>query len=117
MRKQIYTLSFLLLCASTLDGCAVAPPDVPVCIEDDISTGFCVHTMSGRQITVDDTHLLNGKTWLDQRPYMLLLPIDSWVELKKFIIDACKLTNCSQDVASWQRSVEAIDGQVEQKTP
>jgi hypothetical protein len=111
-----------LLCS--LPSCRVAPPNVPVCIEDDINSGYCVRTISGEAFQIDDAHPYQPYTdrperlsWLEMRPYMVLLPFQSWAEIKKFIIDACKLTKaCSgPSVSNWERTVQSIDAETIQK--
>jgi hypothetical protein len=75
-----------------------------------------VKIISGEQFSIDDWHPYNGKTWWDMRPTVVQMPAGSWSEIKKFIIKICKKTNkCQEEVASWDRSVQAIDDTIAQK--
>jgi hypothetical protein len=93
-------------------------PDVPICVELNINRAGCVRIISGQTFPIDDEHKLDGKTWWDMRDQMILVPADSWVEIKKFIIDICKRTNqCQKEVRTWERSVDVIDKQIKSKLP
>ena len=48
------------------------------------------------------------------RPYMIYMPKDSWVAIKKFIIKICKRSGkCSNEhVSNWERTVNQIDKRV-----
>lgn len=76
-----------------------------------------MYTMSGKEITVDETHKLNGKTWWEQRPAMLQMPASSWVSIKAWIIKSCKKMNCDSAVTSWERTLETVDSNVQKKMP
>lgn len=60
---------------------------------------------------VDDTHLLDGKTWYDMQVGIIKIPLDTFTELKKYIIKQCKRNNnCSENVDSWDRSMTILQG-------
>lgn len=46
--------------------------------------------MTDKTYEVDDTHLLNGKTWFDIKGESMLMPVESYVKLKEFILKYCK---------------------------
>lgn len=105
-----YILSFLLC------GCSIAPPNVPVCIETNIDSARCTTLISGENFRVDETHLLEGKTYFQIRPQMILVPASSWVEIKKFVIDICAQTHqCSNNVGSWQTTLNTLQSDLDEK--
>lgn len=121
MRRLFYATALGISLASSL-SCVHSPPDIPICIEEDMFSGFCVRAVSGQEFTIDDKHPYSpfpdqpAKTWIDIRPYMILMPIQSWVELKTFILNICKTSGqCSEAVANWERSVNAIDSKTTAK--
>lgn len=124
MLKLILSTSFALS-LSLLTSCAINPPDVPVCTEIEISRGWCTLSISNTEFYIDDKHPWspdgnpkNAMTWWDLRPTMVMLPYQSWVAVKVFIIDICKKTNqCSGAVSNWERSVNGMDSQLDQKLP
>lgn len=105
-KKSLILLSCLL---SLLHSCAT-PPDVAVCTRLNSTQGYCVNTISNVEGIVDDTHLLNGKTWVDIVIESVYVPVDSWKEIKKFIINTCKKHNdCRKDISSWDRKLNSIN--------
>lgn len=107
MKKSKKLLGFLLLliCSS----CA-SIPDVPVCTRLDVSRGFCVWTVSKKEMVVSDKDLLNGKTWLDIVIESVYTPADSWATIKGFIVKKCKQSNaCGSDVSTWKSKLDGID--------
>lgn len=100
-----------------ISGCATNPPNVPVCIELGMSRGYCVTTIKGEEFYIDEVNKYNGKTFWEMRPEMIMLPPDSWADIKKFIIKICKKTNeCQKEVSSWDRSIKNIDEKLKEKT-
>lgn len=125
MLKKTLSLSFAFLLSSLLSGCAIAPPDVPICTELDINRGWCTNTISGKEFYIDETHPWSPSgekkdlmTWWELRPTFVMVPYPSWVELKAFIIKICKQSGkCSGAVANWERTVEGMDTHLDQKLP
>lgn len=108
--------SFMLLLVLTLSSCAIKPKDSLVCIEKDLDRGTCVRIISGEKVRIDEDHKYKGKTWYEMRPAMVMLPPESWVDIKAFIIKICnKSKQCEKEVGSWERSIEHIDQQLEDK--
>ena len=70
--------------------------------------GYYVKIMSGERAPLDDTHLLDNKTFLDHTIEGIIVPIDSYVKLKKFIIDVCYKYKCSEDI-KWKSALDNID--------
>ena len=105
----LWPLVFFLLVS-----CATVP-DVAICVELNMSKGFCTNTVSDKDYEIDEKHpaQLPGddkpKTWWERRPYMILLPASSWKELKAYIIKQCKRTDCDQYIKSWDRKLNALD--------
>ena len=85
-------------------------PDVPVCTDISPSRGFCVWTISNKEMIVDDNSLLDGKTWYEIQTGIIKIPIDTWKALKKYIIIQCKRNdNCSENIDSWDRSMSTLE--------
>lgn len=115
MPKKIFVLllSVLLL---LLPSCSTTPPDVPVCVEVTPDRGRCVKIISSEEFLVDETRKFEGKSWWEMRPAMVQVPASSWAAIKAFIIKTCKKTGtCEKEVASWDRTVKTIDGNLEKK--
>ena len=112
MKRHILAalLSFYLF------GCASAP-NVPVCTELSMTRGWCTNTISDEEFYIDDEHPhsftgdpKDAKTWWELRPYMVLLPTPSWVEVKSYIIKRCKQDgNCQDGVGNWERKINQMD--------
>lgn len=99
----------------TLAGCTHIP-DKPVCMEISMTRGFCTNTVSDKEFFIDEDHpysftgdAKDAKTWWQMRPFMLLVPADSWAAFKIYIIQECKRTNCDQFVQSWDRKINDLD--------
>ncbi len=99
-------LSVLLVL--TFTSCA-SIPDVPICRARTVNSGFCTNTVSNKDIIVDDTHLLNGKTWLDLKIESVYVPAESWAEIKKYIIKQCKKhRDCSGNIDTWSSKIDSV---------
>lgn len=104
------------LIALMLCGCSIAPPNVPVCIETNIDSAKCTTLISGENFVVDEKHLLEGKTYFQIRPQMILVPASSWVEIKKFVLDICHQTHqCDSAVGSWDTTLISISNDLDGK--
>lgn len=106
----------LLLLAA--EGCALTPPNVPVCREKDIDRGRCTKIVSGESFQIDETHKFKDvdgvdKTWYELRPYFILVPISSWTEIKAYFIKVCeKLKNCNSPETNPADTIKSIDGMI-----
>lgn len=118
MQKLILSATFALL-SSFLISCATPPPNVPVCAEINMERGACVYTMTGKEVEINETTKLEGKTWWEARPAMILMPWTSWVAIRGWIIKTCKANEnmCNKAVSSWDRQLETIDKNVKKKLP
>lgn len=111
----------LLALTLILHGCATAP-NIFVCTELNMSKGFCTRTIEDEDVIIDDAHPYTFEegekplTWWEMRPYMLLLPRQSWAEIKKFIIEVCKTggAKCDEMVSSWDRKIKELDKRLAQ---
>ena len=83
LRKISLSLSALSL--NFLTSCATSPPDIPACIEITMSRGYCINTISAKEFEVNETTKLDGKSWWEARPSMIMLPASSWAKLKPVI--------------------------------
>lgn len=114
--KKIIWISFTLS-LNLLTSCAIKPPDIPVCVEMSLDRGECIKVISGEKITIDEKNKYQNKTWWESRPTNIIMPLSSWVDLKKWIIDMCRKNKnvCDKEISSWDRSLEIIDQKVKQK--
>lgn len=117
--KPLFIVVVIIGLLVIFTGCASTPPDFPLCVEMSMVRGECIKVISGQKITVDETHKMYGKTWWSSRPTNMILPLESWMVLKKFIIKLCKENDgmCDKQVSTWERSLETIDQAVEEKAP
>jgi hypothetical protein len=93
-----------------------SPPDVAACVELSLEKGYCTKTISDESFYVDEENKLEEKTWWELRPYMIQLPISSWVKIKAYIIKMCKkYGQCDQEISSWDRKIEKIDNLIDRK--
>jgi hypothetical protein len=115
-QKKFLSVLLISLLNLLLNGCAT-PPDVVVCVELKPSKGWCTKTISAESFYVDDATLYNGKTWWDMRPDMILVPTESWVEMKTFVIKTCKNSGkCDSKISSWDRTIKEMDEKIDEKT-
>lgn len=106
----LFAIAFILLLAS---ACSVTVPRVPICAELNPAKGYCVNTVTSEEFVIDETHLYDGKSWWQMRPEMMVIPAQSWAEIKAFIVKVCRKTKqCDTELGSWDRTVEAIDSKV-----
>ena len=99
------SLSFLFI----LTACSQIP-DVPVCRMRAANEGFCTYTISTeKDQIVNDSNMLNGKTWIDLKVESVMLPAESWAKIKEYIIKQCKKNNdCSSNIGTWQGKLDAV---------
>jgi len=103
----------LLLTLFLAASCSVTVPEVPICSQLSVNEGYCVNTYSGKSQIINDTTLLEGKTWWDLKATSLVLPASSWKKIKQFIIEVCtKTKKCNENLSGWDRTVKDIDGMV-----
>lgn len=108
--KKLFALLLIL------SGCQTSPPAIPVCVELSMSRGYCINTISGEEFEVNDTKLIDGKTWWSIRPSMVMMPATSWAKLKTYIITQCKKTKlCDKEISSWDRTIKSVDTALEKK--
>lgn len=100
----------LVLTLSLLASCATTAPDVPVLTRLGPTQGYYVYTMSDKKGIVDDEHPLNGKTWHDYVIESIYVPVDSWKEIKVFILKMCKVHKC--DGIDWKSKLDYIDASI-----
>jgi len=113
LKKSLLIASVLSL--SLLTNCAHMP-DEPACVEIHNTKGWCTNMVSDVEFYVDEKrpHSFSGdpkdaKTWWEVRPFMVLIPFDSWAKLKAYLIKNCKRTNCDKYIKSWERKINRID--------
>jgi hypothetical protein len=76
---------------------------VPLCKELGVDRAYCVWTIENKEQYVDDTNKLNGKTWWEIRPSVVMVPAESWAEIKAFVIKLCEKTQkCEGRQNKWE---------------
>jgi hypothetical protein len=100
-------LRFLLsLCL--LSSCAQVP-DLIACRPTGPTSAFCTYTITDKDIIIDDTHLYNGKTWIDIKVESVYLPSESWIKIKEYIIKQCKKHNdCQNNIQNWDSKLSKL---------
>lgn len=81
--KKSLQISLKILFALSLSSCAHKIPDEPVCLELNPEKGFCTYTIQ------DKSFYLNGEAWIKLKNDSLIMPIQSWANIKKFILKIC----------------------------
>ena len=90
-------------------SCASFPiPNVKLYAEipfEDGSEAAFVETKTGR------TGIIQTESWQEFRPYMLMIHIDDWAEIKKRILKACRGNKklCKDKVQTIDESVRHLD--------
>ncbi|MFM6929953.1 MAG: hypothetical protein ACKOX6_15895 [Bdellovibrio sp.] len=106
-------LTIMVLLAASMGGCATKPPDFKMCVEMNLERGECMKVISGQKIRIDEDHKNpdTKQSWWEMRPTNLILPLESWLDIKKFIINLCHQNQnmCDKEVASWDRSLQNVD--------
>ncbi len=114
MTKKLKKFLAVLLVSTSLSSCA-SIPDTFICVELSPVKGFCTKTISDEDVIIDEAHpavLEKGKpaqTWWSMRPYMVLVPVTSWKELKAYIIKQCKRNDCDKYIKSWDRKITELE--------
>ena len=108
LKKTLMIL--LILYALSLASC-VKPPDVSVCVElVKDKKGFCAYTISDKEET------LEGQQWKDLKLKSLIIPAQSWAEIKSFILKICEKTK-ECDLNQTQKKIQKIDNAPVDKPP
>lgn len=105
------SLSLLTSCVTVKDF------DFPACVEITPDRAWCTYTISDKEYYWSETEKVDGKTYWEQRPTMVLLPLKSWMQLKKSAIKFCKQneSECTKQIGSWDRKINKIDKKLEGK--
>ncbi len=102
----------LLLTLSLSIASCTTIPDIDICVElEKDKRGHCIHAVSEKQFPVDNVSKFRKKqTWLQTKQNSLIIPSDSWAELKAYIISMCKKTNaCDKHTTRWRETINTID--------
>lgn len=115
----VFLVLILVVIFYSMMGCAAKPKDFKVCVEMSMERGECMKVMSGQKIRIDQEHKNpeTGQSWWDMRPTNLILPLESWIDIKKFIIKLCKQNQgmCDKEVSTWERSIQKVDENLMEK--
>ena len=103
--------SYLPLMLLFLFASCSSVPDVPILTRIDFNKCAYAYTISDKSGVIDDVNLLNGKTCLDYVNEGLIVPVDSWMDLKKFIVKKCRQTpKYCEGVGDWNNKINIMDG-------
>ena len=92
-----------------LTGCAGGPvTNARICAEIpfiDGPEGACVWTVTRK------SELIGSKEWVAKRPKMLMIDAQSWTEIKKDWLKACRMAgpDCNVTVDSVDKTIKALD--------
>jgi hypothetical protein len=103
-----------LLVALVLSGC-VTPPDSIVCTNLSDQKGWCTTMISGKSSYVDASHPFGADKlkWADVVNSSVIVPAESWVEIKNFIDSTCHQSGkCGSNVGNWSTTLQSIDTHV-----
>ena len=95
--------------ALALSGCAGGPvTNARICAEIpfiDGAEGACVWTVTQKK------ELISAKDWAVKRPKMLMIDAQSWTEIKKDWLKACRMAgpDCNVAVDSVDRVIKSLD--------
>lgn len=115
MRSDVNTwTSFLRLCLlatvlAALSGCAGGPvTNARICAEIPFLDGpeaACVWTVTRK------TELIPANEWREKRPKMLMIDAQSWTEIKKDWLKACRMAGaqCNVAVESVDKTIKALE--------
>lgn len=89
-----------------LSGCAIKPPNDPICFTDAPKHANCAYMVTGNDFQVDNSgnnFTDHGRNWnYDQLiKNSLILPPDTWGDLKTFLLEYCQQNQnvCTYDQA------------------
>ena len=101
--------SFLVILLLLIFNSCASVPDVPVITRIGPTSGYYVFTVSDKEGDVDDTHLLEGKTFLDYAVEGVIVPADSYAAIKAYILKSCKKSkSCGDDIGKWKTKLDKI---------
>lgn len=81
--KKSLQISLKILFALSLSSCAHKIPDEPICLELNPDKGFCTYTIT------DKSYYVENEKWDALKADSLVMPIQSWANIKKFILKIC----------------------------
>ena len=99
----------LLVSLSLFASSCATPPDVPLCLETGPESGWCMTTISEKEFTIDEDHLLNKKQWWEVKAGSLLIPAESWGQIKAYLLKMCKKTNKCGDLSRWDKKAKKLE--------
>ena len=116
MKKNLlrsFALSLFLLASSCSN---LSDIDKPVCVEINLSKGYCTSIISGEGFVIDDENPYQGKTWWELRPTHIQVPHETWAAIKTYLITNCRRSRqCNRNIDSWTRSIEELEKTIEEK--
>lgn len=92
--KCLLCIAFLFLVS-----CKLVPPNVEVCAEINPVQGYCTKTLS------DDERMVFGEDWLGLKRNSLVVPNQSYAEIKAFLLKVCKKSDDCDFKKTEQRAI------------
>lgn len=109
IQNQKKILKTLFLSSAISLASCVKPPDVKVCVElVKDKKGFCAYTISDKEETIE------GQPWKDIKVKSLIVPAQSWAEIKAFILKVCEKTK-ECELVSTQKKINKMDNATNEK--
>lgn len=93
--------NLLVLALPLLFSC-VSVPDIKLCTEIEPTMGYCTTVLTNQESQV------TGGDWAVLKLQSIIMPVDSWVQLKDFIQNLCHQNKqyCTNGVGNWNGIVQ-----------
>jgi hypothetical protein len=73
-------------------------------------SGWCTYTMRDVEFEVDMTKKFGDLNWVNLNAASLVIPSQSWAEMKSYILKICKKNNdCAADLGKWTRKMDLLE--------
>lgn len=109
MKKRKLNLKNALLSLLVFVVSCSSVPSIYVCTRIDAVSGKCVNTTTEEVVIINDEQKLNNQTWLDISIDSVILPTESWVKIKSYILKQCKsVKSCNKEYAKWQSKLDQL---------
>lgn len=81
-----------------------------MCAEITPTKGYCTYTIS------DNEFFVEGTIWSDLKRKSLIMPAESYAEVKAYILKMCKKhSDCSNNLGKWERKFSNLDDKTNRK--
>jgi hypothetical protein len=66
--------------------------------------------MENKTFIISDESPWKGKTWFEHKMRMIHIPVESWVDLKTYILKTCIQNKvCDKNLKDWRSIISNID--------